>query len=487
MLNRTNPCRSHLHITYAPTITTPLTIFNTIQCIPENRPKMEFVTALRGSFDPGKPSLFELLSEQQLSSLLPPTLRYLLTLLTHRYPRHLLRALNSFDELYALLSLLIERHYLLTRQGSFTENFYGLKRERALTSEIPRASTHAPQIVREALALRTKDVYKNLFVIVLIPYLKRKLDEAHEVDAPRALLGAAYNAPPSPSAPLKEKLGYYYKIFLRKIYPTINMTYHLSILAFSLGYLFDNTKYSSPFLWLIGTRIRRMGPADYKAIEEWEKVLPADGTRSRSIFQRLLSSLSLVLPTSIFALKFLEWWYSSDFAKQLSRKAAESLQLPPPGMTTTPKSVSPMKQPPPSLSESSDTPPAEEEWLEQLASSAPVASSSLLPIFTAAAIPREEDDDGEEDKKRQEEDSSLCPICQEEITTPTACQTGIVYCYGCIHKWISGANPHQERFMERVEKALGGSSRKWESGEGRCAVTGRRVLGGVEGLRRVMV
>ncbi len=35
----------------------------------------------------------------------------------------------------------------------------------------------------------------------------------------------------------------------------------------------------------------------------------------------------------------------------------------------------------------------------------------------------------------------------------------------------------------------GGGSRegKWESGKGRCAVTGRRVLGGTDGLRRVMV
>ncbi|KAK4181943.1 Pex12 amino terminal region-domain-containing protein [Triangularia setosa] len=443
---------------------------------------MEFVTALRGSFDSGKPSLFELLSEQQLNSLLPPTLRYLLTLLTHRYPRHLLRALNSFDELYALISLVIERHYLLTRGGSFTENFYGLKRERALSSEIPRASAHAPQIVREALALRTKDIYKNLFVIVLIPYLKRKLDEAHEVDAPRALLGAAYNAPPTPNAPFKEKLAYYYKIFLRKVYPTINLGYHLSILGFSLAYLFDNTKYSSPFLWMIGTRIRRMGPADYKAIEELEKALPADGTRSRPILQKLLSSLSLVLPTSIFALKFLEWWYSSDFAKQLSRKAAESLQLPPPTVT----GLSSSKQPEPDLFEK-DEPPTEEEKLARLASSAPVASSSLLPIFTVAAIPRPEGEEDEEQpsKDKGKTDDSLCPICHEEITTPTACQTGIVYCYSCIHKWISGGHAHQEKFMAEVEKAVGAS--KWESGEGRCAVTGRKVLGGVEGLRRVMV
>lgn len=36
-------------------------------------------------------------------------------------------------------------------------------------------------------------------------------------------------------------------------------------------------------------------------------------------------------------------------------------------------------------------------------------------------------------------------------------------------------------------KGVVGREGKWESGKGRCAVTGRRVLGGTEGLRRVMV
>ena len=41
---------------------------------------------------------------------------------------------------------------------------------------------------------------------------------------------------------------------------------------------------------------------------------------------------------------------------------------------------------------------------------------------------------------------------------------------------------------EEGEEGKGGSREgKWESGKGRCAVTGRRVLGGTEGLRRVMV
>ncbi|KAI0023056.1 Pex12 amino terminal region-domain-containing protein [Xylariomycetidae sp. FL0641] len=448
---------------------------------------MEFVAALRGSFDDQKPSLFELLSEQQLNALLPPTLRYLLTVATHRYPRYLLRALNSFDELYALLMLLVERHYLRTRGGGFTEHFYGLKREKALQAEIPRAVASTPTLVRETLKLRRRDVWMNLAVMVAVPYVKRKLDESHEVEAPRALLGTAYTRmPANPTA--KQRLLHYYRWFVRNVYPSLHAGYGLAVLAFHLAYLFDGSRYHHPLLWLIGTRLRRMNGADYQAIEALNKPKeqPGGAPGNTSIFNprtlgpRLLGSLSLLLPTSIFALKFLEWWYASDFAKQLSRKAAENLELPPPivsglgalGVNIRVKrkngdsgkgekgssaakngeNVSPEQE------EGSDKTPRKED--------APIATPSLLPILTVAPP----------------EDSALCPICEDEIATATACQTGVVYCYACIHKWLEGTHPRQEEFMGAPERVG-----KWESGHGRCAVTGRRVLGGTEGLRRIMV
>lgn len=445
---------------------------------------MEFIGALRGDgFDDQKPSLFELLSEQQLSSLLPPTLRYLLVHATHRSPRYLLPVLNSFDELYALLMLLVERHYLLTRGGSFTEHFYGLKRERALAAEIPRASARAPAVVRDTLKLGRADVWRNLAIMVGLPYLKRKLDEGYEVNAPRALLGTAYTSLPA-NATWRDKIKHYYRWFLRHIYPSVNAAYYFALLAFNLAYLFDNSKYHSPFLWLISTRVRRMTGADYAAIkalgEDRGKGATPGGVSlfsPKDMGSKVLSSLSVLLPTSIFALKFLEWWYASDFAKQLSRRAAESLDLPPPTVSGT--------------AEGGKTPPArhlggknatgagdekeegkeegkeeetEEEDEKALAESAPIAKPSLLPIYTV----------------RAPKNSEFCPICRGDITTPTACQTGVVYCYSCIHKWLSGDHPRQEAFM--ADK--GG---KWESGESRCAVTGRRVLGGTEGLRRIMV
>lgn len=433
---------------------------------------MEFITSLRqSSFDPHKPSLFELLSEAQLSSLLPPTLRYLLTVLTQRHPRYLLRVLNSFDELYALLFLLVERHYLLTRGGSFTEHFYGLKRERCLSREIPRASAAAPDAARDATKLRTADVWRNLAVLVGVPYLKRKLDEAFEIEAPRAaVLGRNYTTLRS-GAGIRERLAFYYRWFLRRVYPSVNALYYLSLLAFNLAYLFDRSKYHSPLMWLVRTRVRRMGAADYNAIEMLEKAAVGGGQRPGSVFSprnlgaRVLGGLSVLLPTSIFALKFLEWWYASDFAKQLTRRAAESLDLPPPTVAGMEEADTRKKEAAKNVADEEKGKEDEEgDDDSTLAKRAPIATPSLLPIFTV--LPPE--------------DSQLCPICADEIVTATACQSGFVYCYTCIHRWVAGQHPRQEEFMkDRVGK--------WESGEGRCAVTGRRVLGGTEGLRRIMV
>lgn len=552
---------------------------------------MEFMLTLQNGIDDQKPSLFgrlqpsalkhrlqnadaflELLSEQQLSALIPPSLRYLLVLATHRRPRYLLHVLNSFDELYALLSLAVERHFLVTYGGSFTENFYGLKRERVLRikgGEAPRARLRAPELLRETLRLRTRDVWNNIVVIVGIPYIKRKLDDSYGIHVPQAtILGPSYNRdalPPNPS--IRQRILYCYKWFLRNVYPSVNAAYYFSLLAFNLAYLFDNTKYSSPFLWLIGTRIRRLSEADHRAFAlagQKHPIKPTQGARpgqSNSIFNpytfaltiypRLLSSLKILLPTSIFALKFLEWWHASDFARQLSRKAVEGLELPPPIVSGLPQKSfrRPTSAPTsPQLTTSQNTvslsSPSHSHALPPNPRPSrhrpPISSITHLPILTVPAP--------------SPSTSSICPICLHTIQTPTAVQTGYVFCYTCIFKWVDGSHERQAAFMDGSGREEGWSDldvdggegdeeelpyaepresesrsemggrqtttlpwttqdepsfanqnplpspssppdvtqrsprpARWESGKGRCAVTGRRVLGGTDGLRRVMI
>lgn len=51
-----------------------------------------------------------------------------------------------------------------------------------------------------------------------------------------------------------------------------------------------------------------------------------------------------------------------------------------------------------------------------------------------------------------------------------------------------GERRHEESKSRRTESSRGKSRySRWENGNGRCAVTGRRVLGGTDGLRRVMI
>jgi peroxin-12 len=472
---------------------------------------MEYMSSLQNGLDELKPSLFEVLSEQQLAALLPPSIRYILAISTHRYPRYLLPVLNSFDEVYALVMLLVERHFLRTYGSSFTENFYGLKRARVLRTkngEIPRAQLGASDAVREAVGLKNGDIWRNLAVLVGLPYLKRKLDESYDIHAAHSnILGPGYNRDRDglrTGAPIKERLMFYYKWFLRKVYPSVNAAYYFSMLVFNMAYLFDGSKYHSPFLWLIGTRLRRLGEADYKAIEiatQPTKIGPArpgEGgsifsprNMARSVYPRLLSSLRILLPTSIFALKFLEWWHASDFARQLSRRAAENIELPPPVLPTS------LPEPKQSTKSGAKAVSGEEHSTKRSSSEKtksrepPISSTTLLPILTVPAP--------------TSSTSGLCPICGNMITTPTASPTGFVYCYTCIHRWVEGTHDRQVAFMEGAagfrqkvdgeegeeeegwEKEEGSREGRWESGKGRDAVTGRRVLGGTEGLRRVVV
>ena len=412
---------------------------------------------------------------------------------------------------------------------------------------MPRAQLGASAAVRETLKLRDSDVWKNLAVMVGLPYIKRRLDEGYDIHAaPHAALAAAGGGAgggpqyrPTDDLPhnptVRQRLMYYYKWFLRNVYPSINAAYYFSILAFNLAYLFDNTKYSSPFLWLIGTRIRRLGAADHKAIamatappgqsstQRAGRSRPRSGVLSalspQTVYPHLLGSLKLLLPASIFALKFLEWWHASDFSRQLARKATETLDLPAPVVSGMSKIGAGKEAPKPKQK----TATTEDEKKPFKRSQPPISSTSYLPIFTVP-IPRSEPDSHDGGSQ------GTCPICLNPLVNPTACQTGYVFCYTCVFRWLNGEHERQIDFMngagggaewEDTDSVAGDNHRdgvegdphahghvdaddgsgkanvqnekvksrdgNWESGRGRCPVTGRRVLGGTEGLRRVLV
>lgn len=84
--------------------------------------------------DPLKPSLFELIAQEQLRDMLQPALKYVLAVcnafplkiltdclqvFAQRYPRYLLRIVNRHEEFYAFIMLMVERHYLRKHSSCF--------------------------------------------------------------------------------------------------------------------------------------------------------------------------------------------------------------------------------------------------------------------------------------------------------------------------------------------------------------------------------
>ncbi|KAF8529169.1 cyclin-dependent protein kinase inhibitor [Hysterangium stoloniferum] len=342
---------------------------------------MEFFNDI-GS-DLQRPSLFELVAQEQLRDLLQPALKYVLAVFAQRHPRYLLRIVNRHEEFYALIMFFVERHYLKTESASFAEAFYGLKRRRKPWIETERSTSAVGSSVDEG-RLRSKDIWKSLVFLIGIPYLKAKAQDYYEqlgggVDSD--LIGGPL--PSDRPQTLSKRLGRLFKT----IYPWAATAFELWLVAWNIAYLFDKTPFYRPWLAWIGVDVRRLGAEDMlntlnrSAVNPklWEKGNLSSLKRLLTLSHKfLLNSLKVLLPTAIFFIKFLEWWYSpSSPARTLSRSPSGPA-IPPPHI--------------------------------------------LLPHPQGLRI---------DDIKYGE-----CAICRTFLVNPTALPSGYVFCYRCAYTHV---------------------------------------------------
>ncbi|KAJ1736212.1 ubiquitin-protein ligase peroxin 12 [Coemansia sp. Benny D160-2] len=357
---------------------------------------MEFMSDMLSGGDAGKPSLFEIVAQHKMGELLEPALRHVTSVYAHRYPRYLIRILNWHEEAYAALMLLVERHYLRNYGGSFTEHFYGYKRVRA-------------HKIRGSNSLTRADKWGSLAFLVGLPLAKNRLDQYYEhVSGGEAarLLGSefsqtAFSVGSEPRTPGVDSSNLHRKFTAAKevlkrlfkcYYPHANFIYHMATALYYIAYMFDHTDYNSPWLHVLGLKVRRLSAADYRAMEtrgvpKSSLSAPSNGSVlrfTRNLVARMLTGgldfLKVLLPLSIFFYRFLEWWYRSDFHKKIRKDP-----IPPPPMP-------------------------------------------LKPHPDGVAVP---------------EDQSVCPLCRMPRTNPAMAPSGYVFCYPCIHKHVSenGACP----------------------------------------------
>lgn len=367
---------------------------------------MDYYSSLNASsLDPDVPTLFELLSAKQLQNLISPSIRYILTYYAQRYPQYLLRFANKYDELYALIMGLVEYHHLNSWNSSFSEKFYGIKRTRVMNTLGLRTRTAAPRKFEDHRRLSRKQVLWSLFFLIGAPYIKEKLSYRYEVVNGRYMFRSIETDRNEvrKSGDWKAIARFEFDYLLLKTYPVINSFESGVSLIFALLYLFSYTSASSSVDYILGMKYSRLNSMDYNRQEALSRLkqplfqdpnesLPnkivdflASGRALVATKDAVLSGLSYTLPTSMFLLKFLEWWYASDLARQVTKRARGDL-------------------------------------LEHL--------------------PRPSQDYGVESRQKYQQlgHGQVCPICGKEMENPTVIETGYVFCYRCIYNHLDSAN-----------------------------------------------
>ncbi|KAJ7309003.1 hypothetical protein JRQ81_008287 [Phrynocephalus forsythii] len=354
-------------------------IFRNVSLFPPDKEAMAergaHLTAASSHED--RPSIFEVVAQDSLMAAVRPALQHVAKVLAESNPGRYGFLWRWFDELYTLLDLFLQQHYLSRCSASFPENFYGLKRV------VPpgRRGRHPPQQQQSATAgLPRGHHWRSLCLLALVPYLRTKLEKLiarlrEEDDYSIHLPSSAWKR--------------FYKAFLAA-YPFVNLAWEGWVLGQQLGYILGKARHHSPLLQLAGVQLVRLTAEDMQALEE-----KLSGTASsassqvpsslkewaRSAAKKALGALAFSLSTGlsvgVFFLQFLEWWYSSE--NQDTLKALSALPTPPP---------------PVHLDHATDSP--------------------LLPRLR-----------------------TVCPLCRRIRTNDTALATsGFVFCYRCAYTYV---------------------------------------------------
>ncbi|XP_023272104.1 peroxisome assembly protein 12 [Seriola lalandi dorsalis] len=324
-----------------------------------------------------QPSVFEVLAQESLMEAVKPALRHAVKVLAETNPSRFGFLWQRFDELYLLLDLLLQNHFLSHCSASFSENFYGLKR------------VSGGWGLSVGLGLHRKSHWRSLLLLCLVPYLRAKLEAtlAQQRDEADFSIQLAQSR--------RQRL---YRAAVAA-YPYVRSAWQALSFCQQLLFIFGVARTHSPLLWLARVKLARLNAQDIRDMElkSSNTGYPADQSLVQKVWwliSRAARGVAIPLSTSlslgVFFLQFLEWWYSSE--NQSTMKTLTSLPAPPPPLH---------------LQE------------ERSCSDSPSVSAKR----------REETQTGS--------DSRNCPLCRRLCTNTTVLSTsGFVFCYRCIYMYV---------------------------------------------------
>ncbi|CAH1800372.1 unnamed protein product [Owenia fusiformis] len=264
----------------------------------------EFAAHLTTAAAEDQPTIFDVLAQENLMTSIRPALKHASRILAESNPGRFgwLYAYN--DELYSILDIVLQNHYLRKYGGSFAENFYGMKRIPAMSSN--ESASNAS----DTSSAGSFSIGKSLLYLVVWQYCKLKLDNVFESlpqQAADGLIGS------------KTYFDQLKRLFLT-VYPYLHMTWETSVFAYQMAYIFGKVEIHSPLLKLAGVKLRYMDEFDLAHHQGERSVKTLEGIsfpqRIPILLRKILGGFAIGLSSSlsvgVFFIQFLDWWYSSD-------------------------------------------------------------------------------------------------------------------------------------------------------------------------------
>ncbi|CAJ0583546.1 unnamed protein product, partial [Mesorhabditis spiculigera] len=261
---------------------------------------------LRGAFQShnsnkvgDQPSIFDVMSQESLMKSLKPAMRHLVKYLAMVSPSRFSTASKWYDELYTLFDLWLQNHFLKKYGASFSENFYGMKRIFQKTGTMPMAGLSK---------------IRSLFILVLWPYLRDKMDQLHDDLKVRL----AYMSQAAKDSNLKLRLA---NLFV-KYYPWLKTIISTATVLLQTAYIINRCFIHSPFLWAAGVRLERLTPNDLAAFDGIPAHLQPTNFLQRMWrwFLGLPGVVSRLFGYGLFFVQFVDFMYNSDVGSQLTKK-----------------------------------------------------------------------------------------------------------------------------------------------------------------------
>lgn len=353
---------------------------------------MSFLSNLPTSHSGGSlslyPTIYEIISSQEIDSLLPASLRYVLTnyWISQNPTWTTLQVNNYFEEWFNLLVMgSVEWYHLKRYNSTFVDKFYGLQRfngrnKTLVHSQVNLINANSIKEWPRSLQLtRTQRVVLFLQKII-IPYISNRLNSLFE----KFMAQITYRN----NNDEKESFSFRWKKIYVKCYPIMRKMISLLNLAVKLAFLTGRGGYFSILDYLFNIEYTRMSlPLEAKKVNLFQRVDSSARMKKTNFYSLLdkfnkISSIiagkaaytgSKLFPTFIFMLKVYQWWTSQNLSAQLQKS-----------IYTLDKDI-----PHPPLNDTEIT---------------------------------------QTEKK--------CPVCHNEIQNPCAIETGYVMCYPCAIEYL---------------------------------------------------